>query len=108
MVISYFYGRRPAEFFKNIPNKKVNYLTKKFYDRFVKEYGGCLCKDVQKKIFGRSFNFWEEKEKEIFEKSGGHIDKCPSVVAKTAQWTFEIIEEEINKGKEKADKYDCK
>lgn len=39
--------------------------------RFVQEYGSCLCKDVQKKIFGRSFNFWDEKEKEIFEKSGG-------------------------------------
>ena len=63
---------------------------------------------MQKKIFGRSFNFWDEKEKELFEKSGGHIDKCPAVVAKAAQWTFEIIEEEINQGKEKAGKYDCK
>jgi len=73
MIISYFYGRRPEEFFKNIPNKKANYLTKELYDRFVQEYGSCLCKDVQKKIFGRSFNFWDKKKKEIFEKSGGHI-----------------------------------
>jgi len=96
MVIGYFYGRRPEEFFKNIPNKKANYLTKKLYDRFVQEYGSCLCKDVQKKIFGRSFNFWDEKEKKIFENSGGHIDKCPAVVAKTAHWAFKIIEEEID------------
>jgi C_GCAxxG_C_C family probable redox protein len=108
MVISYFYGRRRVEFFKDIPNKKANYLTKELYDRFIQEYGSCLCKDVQKKIFGRSFNFRDEKEKKIFEKSGGHIDKCPAVVAKAAQWAFEIIEEEINQGKEKADKYDCK
>jgi len=87
MIISYFYGRRPEEFFKNIPNKKANYLTKELYDRFVQEYGSCLCKDVQKKIFGRSFNFWDKKKKEIFEKSGGHIDKCPSVVAKGAKWS---------------------
>jgi len=95
MVISYFYGRRCEEFFKDIPNKKANYLTKKLYDRFVQEYGSCLCKDVQKKIFGRSFNFWDKKEKEIFEKSGGHIDKCPTVVAKAAKWTAEIIFQEM-------------
>jgi C_GCAxxG_C_C family probable redox protein len=108
MIISYFYGRRREEFFKGIPNKKASYLTKELYDRFVQEYGSCLCKDVQKKIFGRSFNFWNKKEKELFEASGGHIDKCPAVVAKTAQWTFKIIEEEINKSKEKRKGYEGK
>jgi len=97
MIISYFYGRRREEFFKGISNKKANYLTKELYDRFVQEYGSCLCKDVQEKIFGRSFNFWDEKEKELFEKSGGHIDKCPSVVAKGAKWTAEIIWDELQK-----------
>ncbi len=108
MIISYFYGRRRKEFFEGIPNKKANYLTKELYDRFIQEYGSCLCKDVQKKIFGRSFNFWDEKEKELFEASGGHIDKCPTVVAKTAQWTFKIIKEEINKSKEKRKGYEDK
>lgn len=108
MIISYFYGRRREEFFKGISNEKANYLTKELYDRFIQEYGSCLCKNVQKKIFGRSFNFWDKKEKEIFEKSGGHIDKCPTVVAKTAQWTFKIIEEEINKSKEKGRRYEGK
>jgi C_GCAxxG_C_C family probable redox protein len=108
IIISYLYGRRREEFFHGISNKKADYLTKKLYDRFVQEYGSCICKDVQKKIFGRSFNFWDEKEKEIFEKSGGHIDKCPAVVAKTAQWTFKIIEEEINKSKDKRKGYEGK
>ena len=108
MIISYFYGRRREEFFNGIPNKKANDLTKKLYDRFVQEYGSCLCKDIQKKIFGRSFNFWNKKEKELFETSGGHIDKCPAVVAKAAQWTFKIIEEEINKSKEKRKGYEGK
>jgi len=52
---------------------------------------------VQKKIFGRSFNFWNEKEKELFEKSGGHIDKYPTVVAKAAKLTAEIIWDELQK-----------
>ena len=94
MIISYFYGRQREEFFKGIPNEKANHLTRKLYDRFIQEYGSCLCKDIQKKIFGRSFNFLDEKEKNIFEKSGGHIDKCPSVVAKGAKWATEIIWDE--------------
>ena len=108
MIISYFYGRSREEFFKGIPNKKANYLTKELYDKFVQEYKSCICKDAQKKIFGRSFNFWDEKEKELFETSGGHIDKCPAVAAKTAQWTFKIIEEEINKSKDKRKGYEGK
>jgi C_GCAxxG_C_C family probable redox protein len=99
MVISYLYGRSREEFMKGIPNKRAIYLVKKLYDRFIQEYGSCLCKDVQKRIFGRSLNFWDEKEKEIFEKSGGHIDKCPSVVAKTAKWTVEIICDEMQREK---------
>ena len=35
MIMSYFYGRRRVEFFKDIPNKKANYLTKELYDRFI-------------------------------------------------------------------------
>ncbi len=108
MIISYLFGRNSREFYEDTSNKKANYLTKKLYDKFVKEYGGCLCKDVHKKIFGRSFDFWVEEDKKIFEKLGGHVDKCPDVVGKTAQWAFEIIQEEINKDKEKANKYDYK
>ena len=97
MIISYFYGRRREEFFKNILNEKASYLTRKLHDRFIQEYGSCLCKDIQKKIFGRSFNLLDEKEIKLFVKSGGHIDKCPSVVAKGAKWAAEIIWNEQQK-----------
>lgn len=95
MVISYLYGRRREEFVRSISNERAIYLTKKLYDRFIQKYGSCICKDVQKRIFGRSFNFWDKEEKEIFEKSGGHIDKCPIIVAKAAKWTAEIIWDEM-------------
>jgi len=108
MIISYLFGRNSREFHEGTSNKKANYLTKKLYDKFVKEYGGCLCKDVHKKIFGRSFDFWVEEDKKIFEKLGGHVDKCPDVVGHAAQWAYEIIQQEINKDKEKANKYDYK
>jgi hypothetical protein len=63
----------------------------KLHDKFINEYGSILCKDIQKKIMGRSFNLWDPKDYEEFEKAGGHTDKCPDVVGKAAEWTVEIL-----------------
>ncbi len=95
MTIGYLYGRGRKEFEENISNEKAATLAKKVYDRFVEEYGSCLCKEIQTKIFGRSFNFWNEEEHKAFEEAGGHIDKCPGVVAKAAAWTAKILWDEI-------------
>ena len=73
--------------------------AKKLYDKFVEEYDSPLCKDVQKKIFGRSFNLLDPKEYEEFEKAGAHVDKCPDVSGKVARWTAEILLNELKKSK---------
>ena len=96
MAIGYLYGRPRKEFQEKISNKKAAVIAKKVYDRFVEEYGSCLCKEIQRKIFGRSFNFWNEEEVKAFEEAGGHKDKCPSVVAKAAAWTAEILWDEMH------------
>lgn len=96
MAISHLYGRERKEFQEKISNKKAAFLVKKVYDRFVEEYGGCLCKEVQTKVFGRSFDLLNEREYKAFEEAGAHIDKCPSVVAKTAGWTAEILWDEMH------------
>ena len=56
---------------------------------------------MQKIIFGRSFNFWEEKEKEIFEKSGVHIDKYPSFVAKISSGLLKSLKKKLIKARRK-------
>jgi C_GCAxxG_C_C family probable redox protein len=66
-------------------------LAKRLYDKFVQEYGSCICKDVQKKIFGRSFDLWDPEDFKKFEEMGGHRDKCPSVTGKVARWATEIL-----------------
>ncbi len=71
--------------------------TKKLHDKFVEEFGGAVCKDVQKKIFGRSFNLWDRNDYNEFDKMGAHTEKCTSVVGKTAMWTADIILEELTK-----------
>lgn len=95
IFLGYLYGRTKEEFEKCLTNRKATFLAKKLYDKFVKEYGSCRCRDVQEKIFGRSFDFWNEKDKEAFEKAGGHTDKCPDVVGKTCAMCVEVIWEEI-------------
>ncbi len=96
MAIGYLYGRSRKEFEEKMSSKKATELAKKVYDRFVTEYGSCLCKEIQTKIFGRSFNFWNEEEVKAFEEAGGHKDKCPGVVAKAAAWTAEILWDEMH------------
>lgn len=97
MILGYLYGRSEEEFEQNVSNNRATDLVKKLYDRSIKEYGSCLCKGVQKSIFGRSFDFWNEEDNKAFEQAGGHKDKCPTVVARLAAWTVEIIWDEENK-----------
>ena len=91
-AISIRYGR---EDFPNLGQReKCMALAKKLHDRFIEEYGSVICKDVQTKIMGRSYDFWNPKEREEFDKAGGHTDKCPDVVGKAAKWTIEILMDE--------------
>lgn len=92
VAISHRYGR---EDFPNLGQReKCMTLAKKLHDRFIEEYGCVVCKDVQTKIMGRSYDFWNPKEREEFDKAGGHTDKCPDVVGKAAKWTVEILIDE--------------
>lgn len=96
LAIGYLFGRSKEEFLDNQFNRKSLEIGEILYQRFIEEYGSILCKDIQKKIFGRSYNLRDSQDKNIFEKAGGHKDKCPSVVGKSCSWTARIILEQIN------------
>jgi len=98
MAIGFMHGRELKDMDKGRFLKSYT-LAKRLYDRFVKEFGSCLCKEVQKKIFGRSFNLWDSEDFKEFERMGGHRDKCPDVSGKVARWAAEILFEEMNKTK---------
>ena len=92
VAISLRYGRQA---FSNPGQKEKSMkLAKKLHDRFIEEYGSVLCKDIQTKIIGRSFDLWDPKDREEFDKAGGHTDKCPDVVGKAARWTVRILMDE--------------
>jgi C_GCAxxG_C_C family probable redox protein len=90
MAISFILGRKYQDF-RAGKRERDSHPFKKLYNLFIAEYGSPICKEVQKKIFGRSFRLWDPKEYEEFEKAGGHVDKCPRVTGNVAKWTAEII-----------------
>jgi len=91
MAISTVVGRTYEDFSAGESKRRVFQYSKKLYDKFVKEYGSPVCKDIHLKIFGRTFDFMDPKDYEEFEKMGAHVDKCPEVSGKVARWAAEII-----------------
>jgi len=92
MVISYLHPRTYDNFADPKGEKWKSYrLVKELVERFIREYGSCLCRDVQMKLFGRAFNLWDPKDFKEFEKLGAFKDKCTDVVGKTAMWTVDVL-----------------
>ena len=96
-AISSIVGRTYEDFSKGEGKRRVFMYSKKLYDKFIEEYGSILCKDVHKKLFGRSFDLMDIEDYAEFEKRGAHVDKCPEVSGKTARWAAEIIMDNFKK-----------
>jgi C_GCAxxG_C_C family probable redox protein len=92
MVLSQLMGRERSRF--DDPERirfKTFDLAKRLADLFHEEFGGTICRDVQTRVFGRSFNLRDPEDFQRFEEAGGHSDKCPDVVGRAARMTVEII-----------------
>jgi C_GCAxxG_C_C family probable redox protein len=99
LAIGFMVGRKYDDFKAGKRKRLVFKYTKLLYDRFVDKYGSSLCCEVQKKIFGKSYNLMDITEYKEFEAAGAHVDKCTSVAGNTARWTAEIILNEIKNPK---------
>lgn len=69
-------------------------MVREIHGRFVKEYGGVSCRNIQKKIFGRSFDMWNPSERKEFGKLGAHSSHCSScshVVGNAAAWAVQVM-----------------
>ena len=95
MAISFAHGRNLEDLTTQTEEEKrycmqmVRDLVKIYMD----EYGTITCAYVHQKLFGRSFDQWDEDEFREFLRLGGHVDKCTSVVGNVAKWTVEILAE---------------
>jgi hypothetical protein len=62
-------------------------------DKYYQEYNSLLCKDVQRKFFGKA---WDLTNKEMDQEFRGLTRGC--TIMQTAKWTTEIILDEFEKG----------
>src|SRR4030042_1545983 len=62
-------------------------------DKYYREYRSILCKDVQRKFFGKA---WDLTNKEMDREFRGLTRGC--TIMQTAKWTVEIILDEFEKG----------
>ena len=97
MVMSSIFGRR-RERWENDKEEKdcAHKMARSLMERFDREYGSNICKDIHQAIFDREFDLLNPLDREAFEKLGAHVDKCTSVVGKAAAWATELLLEEIS------------
>jgi len=69
-------------------------LARKFYHRFIQEFGSWICRDIHISLFGRSFDLSIPADHEKFRHAGGYI-KCSKLVGKAARIAGEIILEKL-------------
>lgn len=95
MMFGLIFGRSRDNFAGDKENlNRVYELTRKMRTYFLDRYGSIDCAGVQKSIFGRSFNIWDNEEKKNFEEAGAHTNKCTSVVGDAAAYAIRLIYEE--------------
>src|SRR6056297_3511754 len=93
MVLSVYLGRE----FDNFADPgfemqgKNRELVKELYDFFMEEYGGITCKQVQKAMLGRSYDFFDEQELAAWEESTAHEKECPTVVGRSVRLVTEML-----------------
>jgi len=96
IVISYIFGREYEDLKDNVELGKEKYrktgrIVREFRKKFIEKYGTINCREVQKKIFGKSFNLLNPEDRAASELAGSHIDKCTSVVGNAAKMVAEVI-----------------
>ena len=69
---------------------KTMELAAEFFERFREKFGCVRCRDLQERIFGRSYNLRDAREREAWLKDGG-LDKCPLLCAEVARMAAEFI-----------------
>ena len=93
LVIGSVFGR-PIEEMSKGRYSKAHQLSRKLLDEFKAEFGSPICGDVQKKLFGRSFDLLKQDDLKAFNEMGGHLDKCTHVCGTAAKLTAQILVKE--------------
>ncbi len=96
-AIGLMHGVKQEKYEKMGPEtEKIWGIVKLLREKFVEEYGGFLCTEIQTKLYGRSFDPYNPEEIQAFMETNP-VEKCSSVTENAAKWTVEAILEMDNK-----------
>ncbi|MFO7941247.1 MAG: C-GCAxxG-C-C family protein [Bacillota bacterium] len=62
----------------------------RLYDRFESHFGSVRCFEIQEGRLGRTYDFWDSEEVEIWYRDGG-LHECPMVCGEAARMAAEMI-----------------
>lgn len=82
MALGLAFGRKQADDFKSV--QRTTSASRKLCRQFEAEFGSCNCRDVQHKLFGRSFNLTDPADQAEFIKADA-ARKCRGPAGKAAR-----------------------
>ena len=91
LVLSHFFGRSREEFSDISLLRRPGPLVIKYWQMFKESYNVDTCREVQYHMFGRAYRFLDNDEYYLYEKAGGHSEKCAHVVGQAGAWLTEIL-----------------
>ena len=103
MIMDYFFGREAKDTsFTKINEENINKLdaaqakAKKYYLKYMKEYGTIFCAHIQVQRFGRFYYLQDEDDAKKFNEAGAHTDNkhCLDIVGRGAQMIMELLIDE--------------
>jgi len=66
------------------------HASRELFRAFEDRYGTVRCTEIQEKLLGRRYDFFDEDDREAWYEDGG-LEKCPGVCAVAASITAEMI-----------------
>ena len=85
LFVGMIFGRRRLEFAVTSEDYlKAIEVAEKIYDEFKEEFGTTMCREIHKKLFGRTYNLRDQKDFKEFLESGS-ANKCAEVMSKAAE-----------------------
>ncbi|MCD4751686.1 MAG: C-GCAxxG-C-C family protein [Anaerolineaceae bacterium] len=100
MVFGLLYPRDHANFAGARETKYRSFdMTQRLIAKYEERYKSIICHDIHAIRMGRSFDLRSSEQRVLFEEAGAHSKQCTETVALAAEWTIEIIGEELIKDK---------
>jgi hypothetical protein len=95
LVIGQLCGRDRQDFTDTQGRRHRAYdAVQRFLSHFKEEFGSIVCREIQERVFGRSYCLRDPEDFRRFEADGAHDFKCPDVVGRASRLALKIILEE--------------